>query len=104
MGIYHPSQVGKGRRWRVLEHRANAGKVIDRAPKQVQEKYEFWRQMMESHGPEAVRTFPGFRDHALRGAWEGSRSSYLNDQYRVIYRLEREAVTVVVEKIGPHDY
>jgi mRNA-degrading endonuclease YafQ of YafQ-DinJ toxin-antitoxin module len=104
MVIYPLWQYGGGRRWRVLEHRTRAAKVIDGAPKQVQEKYEFWRQMMASQGPEAVRAYPGFRDHALKGAWEGSRSSYLNDQYRVIYRLEREAATVVVEKIGPHDY
>jgi mRNA-degrading endonuclease YafQ of YafQ-DinJ toxin-antitoxin module len=89
MVTYHSIPTGEGRRWRVLEHRTKATRVIDRAPKQVQEKYEFWRQMMEWHGPEAVLTFPGFRDHALRGVWDGSRASSLNDQYRVIYRLEK---------------
>ncbi len=90
--------------WLVVEHGTKAAKVIDRAPKQVQEKYEFWKELMQCQGPEAVRKLPGFRDHPLRGRWRGCRSSSLNAQYRVIYRIEYETMTVFVDKIGPHDY
>ena len=34
----------------------------------------------------------------------GHRSSRLNLQYRVIYKIEREEIYVQVEKVTPHDY
>ena len=89
--------------WQVFEHK-KAAKVIDKAPKQVQEKYDFWKQTMERDGPDGVKYFSGFRDHALKGEWKGYRSSYLNDQYRVIYELDKKRIMVFVEHIGPHDY
>ena len=90
--------------WSIFEHKTKAAKIINKAPKQVREKYEFWKHLMGGSGPEAIKKFSGFRDHALRGKWDGSRSSYLNDQYRVIYIVEKETVGVFVQKIGPHDY
>ena len=90
--------------WVIKEHRTRATKVIDKAPKQVQNKYTFWKQLVQSDGPKAVRAIKGFNDHALKEKWEGCRSSYLNDQYRVIYAVVRHEVTVYVEKIGPQDY
>ena len=41
---------------------------------------------------------------ALRGEWEGHRSSRLNQQYRVIYRVEADKLFVLVFEITPHDY
>lgn len=90
--------------WRVIEHRTKATKVIDKAPVQVQRKYTVWKQLVEQDGPYVLRKLSGFKDHALKGNWGGYRSSYLNDQYRVIYCIEDNEVTVVVEQIGPHDY
>ncbi len=90
--------------WTVREHNMKATKVIDKAPKHIQEKYEFWKQTMERDGPKGVKAFPGFCDHALKGNWKGYRSSYLNDQYRVIYEIVEHSVTIIVEQIGPHDY
>ncbi|MFA4875599.1 MAG: type II toxin-antitoxin system mRNA interferase toxin, RelE/StbE family [bacterium] len=90
--------------WTVLEHRTKATRVIDSAPLQVQRKYTVWKQIVQRDGPFELRKLPGFKDHALKGRWEGYRSSYLNDQYRVIYNIEKETVTVFVEQVGPHDY
>lgn len=90
--------------WTVLEHRMKAAKIIGKAPKQVQKKYELWKLVVKVEGPMALRSMTGFKDHALTGEWKGCRSSYLNDQYRVIYSIEAETVTVFVEKIGPHNY
>ena len=36
--------------------------------------------------------------------WRGHRSSRLNLQYRVIYKIERDEIYVQVEKVTPHDY
>jgi addiction module RelE/StbE family toxin len=90
--------------WKVIEHRTKAKKVIDKAPKQVQRKYTIWKQLVEKDGPLSLRPIKGYRDHALKSSWEGYRSSSLNDQYRVIYAIQEQEVTVVVEHIGPHDY
>lgn len=91
------------KRWRILEN-SSAQKVILRAPLQVRQKYEFWKEQIEDEGPMGVRKWKGFYDHLLKGEWRGYRSSYLNRQYRVIYRIEMEIRTVFVEGIGPHNY
>ena len=90
--------------WTVLEHKTKATKVLDKAPKQLQEKYDLWKQTIERDGPKGVREFSGFCDHPLKGEWKGYRSSSLNDQYRVIYEIDKKNVTVFVEQVGPHDY
>jgi proteic killer suppression protein len=46
----------------------------------------------------------GFRDEALRGEWSGHRSSRLSQQYRVIYQVEADEVSVFVIEVNPHDY
>jgi addiction module RelE/StbE family toxin len=51
-----------------------------------------------------LRLIKGFHDEALRGEWKGHRSSRLNQQYRVIYRVEAERVDVLVVDVTPHDY
>jgi len=90
--------------WTVLEHPRKAAKVIDAAPQQVREKYTAWKQLVEQDGPYAPRKLIGYWDHALTGDWAGFRASSLSRQYRVIYRIDEKAETVLVEKIGPHDY
>lgn len=90
--------------WKVREHKNKAAKVLDKAPQQVQEKYEYWKELIGRDGPMAVRKIPGFHDEALKGDWKGCRSSNLNKQYRVIYSIHRKEVMVCVEQIGPHDY
>lgn len=46
----------------------------------------------------------GLRDEALRGQWDGHRSSRRNLQYRVIYRVESDRVCVEVVSVTAHDY
>ena len=52
-----------------------------------------------------------FNDEGLRGEWRvesgerrGYRSSRLNLQYRVIYKVERDEVLIQVVQLTPHDY
>ena len=46
----------------------------------------------------------GFHDERLQGEWEGHRSSRLNAQYRVIYKVEEHLIQVVVMDVTAHDY
>ncbi|MDA2925483.1 type II toxin-antitoxin system mRNA interferase toxin, RelE/StbE family [Acidobacteria bacterium AH-259-G07] len=79
-------------------------KICRKLPKQVTKKYELWKALVFRHGPEIIRSFPGFGDEKLTGKRAGQRSSRLSLQYRVIYKVERSEVTVYVLGITPHDY
>ncbi len=89
--------------WQINEHR-DIEKVCRKLPKAVVKKYELWKEIVYRHGPEKLREFPGFHDEKLSGNLAGQRSSRLSLQYRVIYTVEREIVTVYVLAITPHEY
>lgn len=89
--------------WQVLEHR-DIKKTVRKLPLAVVEKYELWKEIVARHGPEKLREFPGFHDEKLKGDRAGQRSSRLNLQYRVIYVVQREIVTVYVLDVNPHKY
>ena len=89
--------------WRIVEA-AGVGRQLARAPTQVQEKYEFWRSVAELDGPMGLRRLPGLRDHALKGDWRGARSSALSHQWRVLYAVRGDELTVFVLEVNPHDY
>lgn len=89
--------------WEINEHR-DIQKICRKLPLQVVKKYELWKEIVFRHGPEKLREFPGFRDESLAGELEGQRSSRLSLQYRVIYLVEREVVTVYVLTVTPHKY
>lgn len=73
-------------------------------PAAVVKKYELWKDIVYRHGPGKLRDFPGFNDEKLKGKRKGERSSRLSQQYRVIYSVERQIVTVFVLEITPHQY
>lgn len=89
--------------WEVYEHR-NVVKRLKRTPQEVLKRYEKWKDIVEVSGPEGLKLIKGFRDEALRGEWKGYRSSRLNQQYRVIYRVESDKLFVLVMEVTPHDY
>jgi plasmid maintenance system killer protein len=89
--------------WRIREHQ-DLDKIIAKLPLQVVKKYELWKDIVFRHGPDKLREFPGFHDEKLKGDFEGKRSSRLNIQYRVIYSIEKEIVSVYVIDITPHKY
>ena len=89
--------------WRIQEHRS-LDKIIEQLPLQVVKKYELWKDIVFRHGPEKLREFPGFHDEKLKGELEGQRSSRLNIQYRIIYSVEKDIITVYVIDITPHKY
>lgn len=51
-----------------------------------------------------MRLIKGFHDEALKGEWNGFRSSRLNRQWRVIYKDDKEQLIVYVIEINPHTY
>jgi plasmid maintenance system killer protein len=89
--------------WHIREHH-KLNKVVGKLPLQVVKKYELWKSIVFRHGPDKLKEFPGFHDEKLKGDREGQRSSRLNIQYRIIYSIEKEVVTVYVIDITPHKY
>jgi addiction module RelE/StbE family toxin len=89
--------------WRIREHK-NIQKTCKKLPLNIVKKYELWKSILARHGPEKLKEFQGFNDEKLKGNRSGQRSSRLNLQYRVIYTVEKDIVTIMVLEITPHKY
>ena len=89
--------------WVVYEHR-RVSRSLKAAPIEVLKRYEKWKDIVSISGPKGLREIKGFSDESLSGKWKGYRSSRLNIQYRVIYKVEKTKVYVQVEDVSPHDY
>lgn len=89
--------------WEIYEHR-KVEKQLKRIPVEILKRYEKWKDIVYVTGPEGLKRIKGFGDEALKGKWQGCRSSRLNLQYRVIYKVEHDKVYVQVMSVTPHDY
>jgi plasmid maintenance system killer protein len=89
--------------WQIKEHK-NVIKSISKIQPEIAYKYELWKNIIYRHGPEKLKEFPGFHDEKLKGRYVNERSSRLNIQYRVIYRVQHNLLTIYVLEISPHKY
>ncbi|MFN0117137.1 MAG: type II toxin-antitoxin system mRNA interferase toxin, RelE/StbE family [Elusimicrobiota bacterium] len=89
--------------WEIREHR-DVPKTAKRLPVWILKEYETWKGLVHRHGPEVLREYPGYQDEQLKGTRKGQRSSRLNRQYRVIYLVDRQVVTIYVLELTPHKY
>ncbi len=89
--------------WSVFESR-KIDKTLKKVPREVLVRYEAWKRTVELLGPRGLKKVRGFRDEALQGDWKGFRSSRLNKQWRVIYKVESSQLEVYVLEITPHKY
>ena len=89
--------------WTIYEHK-NAIKQLKTVPGDVLKRYEKWKDIVAISGPKGLKQIKGFNDEALRGEWKGYRSSRLNIQYHIIYKIENERLYVKVIKVTAHDY
>jgi len=89
--------------WKIYEHK-NAIKQFDSLPIEILKRYEKWKDIVAISGPNGLKQIKGFNDESLQGKWKGYRSSRLNIQYRVIYKIESELLFVQVIKVTAHDY
>jgi mRNA-degrading endonuclease YafQ of YafQ-DinJ toxin-antitoxin module len=89
--------------WRIEEHR-RLDRELDATPREVLKRYEKWKDIARISGPPGLRLIKGFHDEALRGDWQGHRSSRLGFKYRVIYRVNPEQALFQVIHVTPHEY
>jgi toxin HigB-1 len=89
--------------WIVYEKKT-VQKELKKAPQEILLRYEAWKRIVELSGPKGLRLIKGFYDEGLKGKWQGFRSSRLNHQWRLIYKLEKELFEVYVIELTPHKY
>jgi len=89
--------------WTIYEHR-RVSRQLDSIPTDVLKRYEKWKDIVTISGPQGLRKIKGLRDESLSGEWKGHRSSRLNQQYRIIYKVEKDRVLIEVVSVTPHDY
>ena len=89
--------------WEIYEHR-RISKQLNTIPTDVLKRYEKWKDIISVSGPQGLRKIKGLHDESLSGDWKGHRSSRLNQQYRVIYKVEKDKILIQVVNITPHDY
>ena len=87
----------------ILEHRV-VGRVLQKTPVEIRKNYLAWKRIVELEGPLGLRMIKGFHDEALKGEWAGFRSSRLNRQWRVIYKVDKDQLIVYVVEINSHVY
>ena len=89
--------------WKIYEYKG-ALKGLKSLPVDILKRYEKWKDIVAISGPAGLKLIKGFHDEALRGEWKGYRSSRLNIQYRIIYKIENDQLFVKVIKVTAHDY
>ncbi|MGV6817569.1 MAG: type II toxin-antitoxin system mRNA interferase toxin, RelE/StbE family [Thiotrichales bacterium] len=89
--------------WIIYEHKT-AIKQLNSLSTDILKRYEKWKDIVAISGPSGLKQIKGFNDEPLKGEWKGYRSSRLNIQYRVIYKIENEELYVKVVKVTAHDY
>jgi addiction module RelE/StbE family toxin len=89
--------------WEIYEHR-RISRQLKKLPIDILKRYEKWKDIVALSGPQGLRLIRGFNDESLGGDWAGHRSSRLNQQYRVIYKIEKQQIRVDIVSVTPHDY
>jgi toxin HigB-1 len=89
-----------------VELSKTARKQLTKAPGHIVRKFALWVDLVRFEGLEAARAVPGFRDHALKGEWQGYHAVRLSEAYRAIYTKHSDGTVeaVYVEEVNKHDY
>ena len=89
--------------WKIFEKKSLVKELI-KVPLLIKKHYEVWKRIVEMDGPQGLRKIKAYHDEALKGIWIGYRSSRLNNQWRIIYKLESSRFEVFVIEVNPHEY
>ena len=89
--------------WKIYEHK-NAIKQLKTLPSDILKRHEKWKDIVVMSGPEGLTQIKGFNDEPLSGEWKGFRSSHINIQYHIIYKINNKQLFVKVVKVTAHDY
>jgi addiction module RelE/StbE family toxin len=88
--------------WEIYENR-RVRRRLRGMPVEILKRYEKWKDIVRISGPRGLLVIRGLNDEPLAGQWQGHRSSRLNQQYRVIYRVVRNEIFVEVVDVAAQD-
>ncbi len=89
--------------WTIFEKKSFL-KSLRSIPLRIKKEYEIWKRIVELEGIQGLRMIRGYHDEALKGEWNGFRSSRLSLQWRVIYKTETAQCEVYVIDVNAHKY
>lgn len=81
-----------------------AEKQLAKAPPNVLQKLNLWREQLLLLGLAEVRRLSGWHDEPLKGQRQGQRSIRLNRQWRAIYKIKNDELILTILEVTPHDY
>jgi addiction module RelE/StbE family toxin len=82
----------------------SADKALKKAPIEIRDSFDAWRNIVQLNGVSGLKVINGYKDHPLKGEWEGARASSLNSQWRIVYVVSDKEVKIFVLEVTPHDY
>lgn len=88
----------------IIQEKKSLLKTLQKTPVDIVKHYELWKRIVELEGIQGLKLIKGFHDEALKGSWEGYRSSRLTKQWRVIYKVEKKLLEIYVIDVNSHDY
>jgi addiction module RelE/StbE family toxin len=89
--------------WTIYEKKSLL-KSIKVVPLRIRKEYEIWKRIVEFQGILGLKKIKGYHDEALKGKWQGFRSSRLSLKWRVIYTAETDQLEVYVFDVNAHKY
>ncbi len=75
--------------WEIYENK-KVTKQLNSLHIEILKRYEKWKDIVTISGPSGLKLIKGFSDKPLQGEWKGYRSSRLNLQCSVIYKIDNE--------------
>lgn len=85
---------------------STAKKQLRKLPEHIQDKFDYWRDLLCTIGLLESRKYKGFHDEPLRGKRKGQRSVRLSKAYRAIYiEVDKEKYEIIeVIEVNKHEY
>ena len=83
-----------------------ARKQLKKVPAHIQNKFEYWCDLLQFIGLLKAREYKGFHDEPLRGKRAGQRSVRLSKAYRAIYvEIDNSNYEIIeVIEVNKHEY
>lgn len=83
-----------------------AEKQLRAVQQSIYSAYKLWLSVILSEGVKGLRSYAGFKDHALTGNRKGERASRLSRTMRIIYKVTNNGEIELIDiiEVNSHDY
>jgi plasmid maintenance system killer protein len=88
--------------WKVEDKKIS--KDIDKLPRHIQKHYSLWKRTVTELGIVKLREIKSYHFEKLQGKRQGQLSCRLSQDYRVIFEIYSNVVSIVVLEVNKHEY